>query len=139
MKKNYYILIAALALLFSSSIFAQTNSSLEMTGSAAANGMVCTYTTNMQKNTNNPTSKTFAAYNTPSPIDGKLEVIQQQFPGANPLNSAAEAIFLGDTSNPPYVLMSSLGNASTNPNPYFTNLSSPAGQGIDGASNHLNK
>ena len=49
--------------------FSQTPG-LEMAGPAAANGVVYTYSTNLQKNTDNPSGNTFTAYTTPTNFIG---------------------------------------------------------------------
>ena len=138
-----------LSLVVGASGFAQTNPSLEMAGPAAANGVVYTYTTALQKNTDNPSGNTFAAYNTPSALNVTIAVTNQTYTGNNTYNNQPGSIFFGDvyyapnsttTNAPAYQLMSSLGNVSASPytadNNQYSSFGVTAGTGIDIVSNY---
>ena len=125
MKKNLnFITPKTIFLIFSlvvgASAFSQTNPALEMAGPAAANGVVFTYTTALQKNTDNPSGNTFAAYSTPSALNVTIAVTNQTYTGNNTYNNQPGSIFFGDvyagkstTNAPAYQLMNSIGNVST--------------------------
>ena len=140
--KNLKVHLLFVAIFLSLNIFAQTNPALEMAGPAAANGVVYTYTTALQKNTDNPSANTFAAYSTPSALNVTIAVTQQQYPANNAYNNQPGSLFFGDavggaagTAAPAYVLMNNLGNAGSD-NTQYTSAGVTAGTGIDIASNY---
>ena len=84
--------------------FSQTPA-LEMASPAASNGVVYTYSTNLQKNTDNPSGNTFTAYSTPSNLSATFTVNNQTYTGNNTYNNQPGSIFFGDVA---------LGNSTTN-------------------------
>ena len=152
MKKNLNFMtpktiFLILSLVVGASSFAQTNPALEMAGPAAANGVVYTYTTALQKNTDNPSGNTFAAYSSPSALNVTIAVTNQTYTANNTYNGQPGSIFFGDvaaarstTAAPAYQLMNSLGNVSATPftadNNQFSSFGVTAGTGIDIASNY---
>lgn len=120
---------------------------LEMASPAASNGVVYTYSTNLQKNTDNPSGNTFTAYSTPSNLSATFTINNQTYTANNTYNNQPGSVFFGDvasgtgTNQPPYVLLNSLGNVSagapwTADNNQYTSYGSTAGTGIDVASNY---
>lgn len=127
--------------------FSQTPA-LEMASPAASNGVVYTYSTNLQKNTDNPSGNTFTTYSTPSNLSATFTINNQTYTGNNTYNNQPGSVFFGDvavgnsiTDAPAYQLLNSLGNVSasapwTADNNQYTSYSSTAGTGIDIASNY---
>ena len=127
--------------------FSQTPA-LEMAGPAAANGVVYTYSTNLQKNTNNPSGNTFTNYSTPSDLSVTFTINNQTYTGNNTYNNQPGSVFFGDVAlgestidAPAYQPLNSLGNVSasapwTADNNQYTSYNSTAGTGIDVASNY---
>lgn len=127
--------------------FSQTPA-LEMASPAASNGVVYTYSTNLQKNTDNPSGNTFTAYSTPSNLSATFTINNQTYTGNNTYNNQPGSVFFGDvalgnstTNAPAYQLLNSLGNVSasapwTADNNQYTSYNSTAGTGIDVASNY---
>ena len=120
---------------------------LEMAGPIASNGVVYTYSTNLQKNTNNPSGNTFTAYSTPSNLSATFTINNQTYTGNNTYNNQPGSVFFGDvtsgsgTNQPAYALLRSLGNVSAaapwaNDNNQYTSYGSTAGTGIDIESNY---
>ncbi|NCB85698.1 MAG: DUF11 domain-containing protein, partial [Bacteroidia bacterium] len=152
MKKNLNFItpktiFLILSLVVGASGFSQTNPALEMVGPTAANGVVYTYTTALQKNTDNPSGNNFAAYNTPSSFNVTIAITNQTYTGNNAYNNQPGSLFFGDVvaarstaAAPAYQLMNSLGNVSTSPftadNNQYSSFGVTAGTGIDIASNY---
>ncbi|MBD8084634.1 Ig-like domain-containing protein [Chryseobacterium caseinilyticum] len=127
---------------------AQINPSLEMAGPTAANGVVTSYTTTLQKNTNNTVGNTFATY-TNTPLTVTAAVTQQQFPGTNAYNGTAGSLFMGDAvggvntdvNAPAYQVMNAFGNVNTaapytTDNNQYTSFGAANGNGIDVTANY---
>jgi uncharacterized repeat protein (TIGR01451 family) len=139
-ERIFYVLFAFI-FFFAINTVAQTNPDLEMAGPASANGLVYTYTVPLQKNTNNPSGNTFAAYASPSALNVTFAVTQQTYSGNNPYNNQPGSLFFGDVAywyganRTAYTLMNDFGNAST-PNADFTSSGATAGTGIDVAANY---
>ena len=126
--------------------FSQTPA-LEMAGPAADNGVVYTYSTNLQKNTDNPSGNTFTAYSTPSNLSATFTINNQRYTGNNTYNNQPGSVFFGDVASgtgsnqPAYALLNSLGNVTAeapwaNDNNQYTSYGSTVGTGIDVASNY---
>lgn len=118
-------------------LHAQANPALEMGPPPSAVGVaaVTSYTTTLFKNTDNPSGNTFAAYNTPSPLQVTYAVTQLQYTDGIKFGDNSTTISNGKA----YDVMTTTGNSQSTTaltNTGFTSFGASAGTGIDVSANY---
>lgn len=122
------LLFLSLALMLGVNSFAQALEMASITP-APVTGKVTAFSVPLQRSNNTLPDNTFTPYSINSPMNASVAVSQL---------TVADGIYLGETTSPPYVLLTDVGNVGTvaQDNAQYTSYNSANGNGLNVSANY---